>query len=195
MKNSIVKTKRVAIIGIMSALSFVLMFLGNITGVLDLSAVVICSVVSVFIMIEAGPAAALSMWGVVSILSMLLLPDKSVALEYVLLGGIYPVIKSYAERIHPIIGWLAKLAFFNAVFTGFILLSKYVFAVEDLGFGLQLAAYSFGNVFFIIYDLCLTSLVSLYIIKWRGKLHLPDIRSDRMKKAAEERMKAQKEKR
>lgn len=191
MKNSIVKTKRVAIIGIMSALSFVMMFLGNITGVLDLSAVVLCSVVSVFIMIEAGSSAALSMWGVVSVLSMLLLPDKSIALEYVLLGGIYPVVKSYAERVNLVVCWIAKLAYFNGMFTAFILLCRYVFAVEDLGFGLQLAAYAFGNVFFIIYDLCLTSIISLYIVKWRSKLRLPDIRSDKMKKAEEERRKAQ----
>lgn len=175
----------------MSALSFVLMFIGNITGVLDLSAMVICSVVSVFIMIEAGPSAALPMWGVVSILSMLLLPDKSVALEYVLLGGIYPVIKSYAERVPLILSWIIKLAYFNGMFTALILLSQYVFAVQDLGFGFQLTAYAFGNVFFIVYDLCLTSIISLYIVKWRAKLHLPDIRSDRMRKAAEEMQKNQ----
>jgi hypothetical protein len=151
---------------------------------------VICSIISVLVMLEAGTSAALSMWGVAGVLTMLLLPDKSVALEYVLLGGIYPVIKSYAERINIVMCWMIKLIYFNAAFTAFVLLSTYVFAVEDLGVGIQTTAYALGNIFFIMYDLCLTSLISLYIIKWRSKLHLPDIRTEKMRKADEEREKA-----
>lgn len=113
-----------------------------------------------------GVRGGLLCWGGVSILALLFLPDKFCALLFVLLFGIYPVVKSVAERRkNRVTGWLLKLALFNASLTvlfvtmGAIMAASLPQIVGQSSWLLYLA----GNAVFVIYDFGLTKLIGFYL--------------------------------
>ena len=83
---------RTALAGMFSALSVVVLFLGYATGVLDLCAVAVTSMFIAVSMIELGGAYPYLVWAVTSVISLVILPDKLLAFEYILFGGIYPIL-------------------------------------------------------------------------------------------------------
>lgn len=87
MKN----TKRIAFSGVAAALSVVIMYIAGITDILSLSGVLVAAFMILFIYIEYGTKTALSVYAAVSIISVLILPDKFSAVVYVLFAGYYPL--------------------------------------------------------------------------------------------------------
>ena len=162
-------TKKIAASAMLAALSFSFLYIGTLTGVLDLCAVVVGALACAFAVIEMGAAWAWAVAAVTGTLSLLLLPDKFPAVEYVFLGGIYPILKSYIERLPKVTSWLIKLLYFNVVLTVGILFAKYVLSVSDDWAVLNAVVYAFGNVFFVVFDVALTLYISVYILRWRKK--------------------------
>ena len=114
-KHDIVRT---SVCGLLSAASLALLAVGSFSGTLELSAAAAASLAVVYIRIEFGTVPALSVYACVSLLSLLLLPQKTGALVYALGAGAYPVFKAFAEsRFRTVPGWILKLAFFNAALT------------------------------------------------------------------------------
>ncbi|MBR6918634.1 MAG: hypothetical protein IKN38_10660 [Clostridia bacterium] len=164
--------KDVALSGIISALCFVVMYLSSIADVMDLSAIVLTAMIISVAVIEIGRYFPWLIWAVTSVLCILLLPRKDIALEFVLFGGVYPMVKSLIERKLPTIpSWIAKIVFFNAVFTLWFFISKFVFAL-DVGLTLGVIAYAAANVFFIIADLAFSMMIVLYMTKIRQRLKI-----------------------
>ena len=66
----------------------------------------------------AGRGAGLLCWAAASVLGLLILPDKGVALMYLCFMGLYPVVKSRLEQCasRPL-EWVGKLACFNGALT------------------------------------------------------------------------------
>ena len=153
----------------MSALCFVLMYLSSLTEVLDLCAMVACSVLIIICVIETGKIYPWLIWAVTGILCMLFIPKKDIALEFVMFGGIYPMIKSYAEKLPLVFAWIAKLVFFNAAFTAWFFIATSLFT-PDVGLKLGPVAYAVANVFFIVADVAFTLTVSLYMAKIRPRI-------------------------
>lgn len=165
------KTKSIALSGVISALCFVIMYLASIIDVIDLSAVVLCAMIIIVSVIEIGRYYPWLIWLVTGVLCMLLLPRKDIALEFVLFGGVYPMLKSYFERLPIVLSWIIKLVYFNIIFTGWFFLSEYVFGVKvDLALGI--IAYVAANAFFVMSDVVFTMMVSLYMTKIRPRLKI-----------------------
>ena len=164
-------TKSVALSGVMCALCFVVMYLAAVTEVLDLSGMVLCSMIVIVAVIEIGRYYPWLIWAVTGALCMLLLPKKDVALEFVLFGGVYPMLKAYFEKMPTVLSWVAKILFFNAVFTGWFMLSKFIFML-DVGMTMGVIAYLAANVFFVLSDIAFTMMISLYFSKIRKRLKI-----------------------
>lgn len=162
-------TKKLAVSAMLAALSFVLMYIGALSGVFDLCAVTLGALGCAFAVIEIGGAWPWLTAGVTSVLCLFLLPDKFAAMEYAVLGGFYPILKSLFERLPKIFSWTVKLAYFNILFTGCLLLAKYVFVIQEEWVALNVAAYAFANVFFVIFDVALTMFISLYLVRFRRR--------------------------
>ena len=62
-----------------------------------------------FIYIEYGTKTALSVYAAVSVISLLILPDKFSAAVYVLYAGYYPILKAKFETKPKGISWTLKL--------------------------------------------------------------------------------------
>ncbi|MBR0302404.1 MAG: hypothetical protein IJQ80_00985 [Clostridia bacterium] len=170
-KSTAGAAKSVALSGILSALCFVIMYIGAVTDILDLSVVVLSALIVVVAVIELGGRYPWMIWLVASILCMLFLPRKDIALEFVLFGGVYPMIKSLVERLPVVLAWILKLAYFNAVFTAWFFLSVRFFGIgtDVIGVKLGTVAYLAANAFFIFTDVCFSFMISAYMTRLRKK--------------------------
>ena len=86
--------------GMAAALSVALMLLGAVVPVLMFIAPAAASLLIATVCMECGMKMALTAYGAVSLLSLLFVPDKEVALVFVFLLGYYPLVKPKFEA-HP----------------------------------------------------------------------------------------------
>ncbi len=169
------KSRKIAFGGIIAALSLVLMLM---TGVLPVGTYALpcfAGILLTAIVIEFGALWAVGVYVGVSVLSFLLVSDKEAALYYTLILGIYPILKSFFERIK--IKWICfvlKLAFFNIVAVAAFYISIYVLSIplesfSVFGINMPLLFLALGNIVFIVYDICVTRLVAIYLHVWRQR--------------------------
>ncbi len=165
--------KRIVVSGVLVALSVIILYLGCAIEVLDLTMSAIVSLLVVVIVIEMGYKYAGFAYLATSILSLLLLPQKSPAIFYTCFMGFYPIIKSHVERINSaILRWTVKLVVGNlALCAMFLLLSLFV-PEEFEGGWILVGTYILGLLAFIMYDIALTKLITLYFARIRDRIKI-----------------------
>ena len=135
-KNSF-GTKTVTMTAIFSALGVVFLYIGSIFDFLDLTAAMAASFIVIFAVIEGGGVVPWMIYAGTAIISLLLLPNKYPAVIYLFFAGLYPMVKSYSERLSMPVALTIKLLFTNAMLTVIILIAKYLLAVPDDELGLR----------------------------------------------------------
>lgn len=173
MKNRKLLSFKVALGGVIAALSLLLMLVAGVTTSLVYAIPMITGAFLMVLVIEFGSGFAWLEYLAISIISMLLLGNKEAAIMYVAFFGYYPIIKSFIEKhTRKVLGWVVKYAIFNVsmVVSYFVVSKIFMITFDDLdGFGkyampgLLLA----GNVLFVLYDIMLTRLVTIYIYRWQ----------------------------
>ena len=118
-------SRDVALGGMMAALAVVIMTLGGAIPLNTFLCPVVCMMVLRFVLHTCGKRIAWAWYGAVSILSLLLGPDKEAAAIFLALGY-YPILKPRLDRIPG--GLILKLGLFNAV-----ILSMYWVLIRILG--------------------------------------------------------------
>lgn len=171
-KESVMRTRKLAVSAMLSALGVVILYLGSVINVLDLTMVAIASLFVFFAVIELGTPFQYLIYAVTALLSMFLLPDKFAALTYLLFGGIYPVFKAMFERLHYVISWILKFSFSNTVLSVIVAVSVYIMHIEDSEVGFTVGLYVLGNVTFLLYDIATTQLITLYLVKLRQRFRV-----------------------
>lgn len=164
------KNKKLAFSAILSALGVVLLYLGSVITVLDLTAVALGSLLIMLAVMEVGGVYPYLIWLVTGVLSVLLLPDKFGAIVYFGFGGIYPILKAFYERLHPVFAWIVKVSTFNTMLMLMMLMAKYVIGVKDDTMSFTLPLFALCNFTFVIYDIATTYLVTIYLVKFRKVL-------------------------
>ena len=166
------KTKKVTLSSMMVALSVVVMVLGAVIDVLDLSACAMASLVMVFSYIELGSPYTFLIWICTTVLSAIIFPASMVWMEYLIVFGIYPLLKAYIERLPRIFWWPVKLVYINAVIWLLIYFVDLVFGtpfLEGDTVWLRVATYVLINVAFVAYDLFIVVMVRFYYDKIRHR--------------------------
>lgn len=164
--------KRAAVCGILCAMCVVLLYLGSIT-VFDMSVIVFCAIITMIVRIEfSGSAYPWLYAAVTGTLALLLLPSKLLAVEYILIGGIYPIVKAAFEKLHPVFAWILKISFIDLMFLLEILVFRFIFVAEEARVDLTVPTLLLGIVFAVLYDIALTMVISVYILKIRKKIGL-----------------------
>ena len=150
------KTKDVALGGIMAALAIVIMCMGGLIPIATFVCPMLCMVLLVFVFRSCGRRIAWAWYGAVSILSVLLGPDKEAAAVFLFLGY-YPIIKPRLDRLR--LKWLWKLLLFNGAILLMYWLLMGVFGMtqlsaefEELGTVLTAVMLLLGNVIFFMLD-------------------------------------------
>lgn len=146
----------IALGGVLAALAVVIMGMGTLIPVATYACPMICMLVLHLVLKLCGRRVAWAWYGAVSMLSLLLAPDKEAAAVFLALGY-YPMIKPKLDRLKG--KWLWKLLFFNAVtlLTYWLLLHLFGFdrlAAEfsEMGMAMTAVMLLLGNVTFFLLD-------------------------------------------
>lgn len=172
--NSIRNSSKTALGGIVAALSVTMMFLTAVIPVLTYALPAAAGVLLVIVVIEIDKKWAFGVYAATGILSLLVLPDKEAAMMYVFFFGHYPIVKALLEvHLHKRIPlWIFKFLIFNASVVAAYLIIIYVFQLpmddmEEFGKWGVWILLGMGNVVFLIYDIALSRLVTLYLLRWQ----------------------------
>ncbi len=123
------------------------------TGLFDLSAILIAGAITVVVRIESGERYAWAAVAVVTVLSLVFLPDKLLALGYFAVAGAYPLLCRFLPQRGAAM-WITRALIGAALSALYFVLIKFVFVGSyDLG---ERYLYPFlfvgGVVLFILWD-------------------------------------------
>lgn len=177
MKRRDNRTGRITLCAMLSGMALVLLLLACLTptGWIGVTALAgLCVAVAVC---AAGYGGGIGCFATSGVLSVLLLPNKEVAVCYCLLFGLYPIAKAKIERFHRLgLEWALKLVLANFLMIAvyWLLLSVLSGAIPSYGLGPK-GLWLLGNVVFICYDIAF-SRVMTYV---QNRL-MPILRKNRM---------------
>ena len=148
--------KVIALGGLLAAVAMVVMCLGGMIPLATYVCPMFCAIIQFVVLQFCGRRIAWGWYAVVSILSLLMGPDKEAACVFLLLGY-YPIVKPLIDRSR--LRWFWKLLLFNAaiavLYLGLIRLlglSEVLAEAEELGkWGLAVMLV-LGNVTFFLLD-------------------------------------------
>ena len=156
-----------------SALSVVLLYLGSLIEILDISMAVTASLTCIIAVIEYGKSAPWAIYGVTSVLSIILLPNKTPAVLYAAFFGFYPILKEKFEKLSKPVSWILKEVVFNICL---VIMTVAVYFISTSGgdilsksLPLLAATAILAEVVFVLYDIALTRVISFYIVKLRHR--------------------------
>lgn len=165
------KSTQIAIGGVFSALCLLLMFLTGLVPFATYALPAIAGAMLVAVVVENGRKTAVLVYISVSLLSLLIVPDREAALMFLAFFGYYPIIKQPIERVGSrLVQLLLKLLLFNAAIVGSFWVVIHVFGIAEMmsdlgGFGQYsaLVLLLVGNVVFVMYDYILSRYTEIYI--------------------------------
>lgn len=128
----------------------------------------LAGIVNALAVIALGLKGGFTVYAVVGLLGLVLMPDKRNVLLYLLFFGLYPMVKSLLERLkNKIWSWAGKFFFFDLV------LCLFVFGLGTLFLPLlpgllrerTWAVLLAGNVVFLVYDLGFSRLAGIFMAR------------------------------
>ena len=173
------KSWNMAYCGMAAALCVALELLGAIIPIAMFIAPAVAGFLIATVCAECGRTMALTAYAAVSLLSILFVPDREVALIFVFLLGYYPLVKPCFERIRfAPVRMAAKLALCNGSVLAMYALVLLVVPGGEIAQELRTTAFAMaattlaiGNVAFVFYDRALHNMMQMYRLVWQPKLH------------------------
>lgn len=158
---------KIALTAVLTALSIVLLIVAEVSPVGRLGFTAAAGVMPAAATVSAGIGAGWLCYVGSAVLSLLLLPDKGIALFYLIFFGLYPLIKYFVERLRKLpLEIILKLIFFNAALTLFRFgLESVFFSAFPADGSLLWILYPLGNVLFLLYDFGLSGVISAYTVR------------------------------
>ena len=155
-------SKNMAMGGVFAALAVVIMNLGGLIPVATYVCPVLCMLLLSFVDRACGKRIAWAWYGAVSVLSLLLSPDKEAAAVFLFLGY-YPILKPKLDTMK--LKWIWKLLIFNgsmvvlySILIRLMGLEAVTGESEELAGIMLIVLLVLGNVTFIALDRLLTIL-------------------------------------
>lgn len=165
-------TTMISVCGLFAALSVVIM-LASYLGVTTYAVPAIAGSLLVIIYLEFGVKSAFTVYIMVSVLSFLIC-EKEAALCYILFFGYYPFLKGFIEKIkNKIIQWILKIVLFTVAFALEMCFAVWFLGIPisemNMGYGtIGLVAFCLAlEVMFVVYDIALTKVITLYLFRYR----------------------------
>ena len=179
MKKRQQKSWAMAYCGIVAALCVALMLLGAVIPIAMFIAPAVAGFLIATVCVECGMQMALTAYAAVSLLALLFVPDKEVALIFTVLLGYYPLAKPKFERIRPaLLRCVCKLLLCNGAVLAMYGLIYLLVPMDSISQELRatataaaLATLAMGNVAFLLYDRALHNMLMMYRLVWQPKLH------------------------
>ena len=153
----------------MTAISIVILLLGGITRVLDITTVVICAII-IFAIFEEIKYGALFVYFATAVLVFALLPNKDIGIEYVIFA-IYPIIKPLFEKTGKTLCNILKITFMTTMSVVLTLLFRYVFYSGDMWY-IDVAFCIGLTICYYLFDISLNRFKPYYHFVLRHKLKI-----------------------
>jgi len=179
------KTKRLALCAVLCALGVVILGLGAILEVMDITTTMLSSLLLLPIMLCYGNGYAFMTYAVTGVLSVILMPFSFAPWMYLGLAGYYPMVKAKFDRLPKLISVLLKailvLVALSAYFIAFyFLMMQGAGSLSDaftLAFGekgdpswMGWVAVALAYIAFFAYDLLIDRLLVLYRYRWQARV-------------------------
>mgnify|MGYP003095948277 FL=1 len=171
------ESQKIALCGVLGALSVVLLLVGAALQIGTYAAPMLAAFLLIPVLDEYGPKYALLLYATVSILSVLLVPELELAFFYVFVIGYYPVLRQQLARIKStLLRWVIKFAVFNGatVLVYLLLFALLGPAIQDElladGVGMLAALLAAGNLSFWLCDRAVGALTRYYRLILKKKL-------------------------
>ena len=162
------QSRKAALCGMMAALSAVILTWGSLLPFSTFACPMLALLCAIPAVCEYGAGTALLLYAAVSVLGLLLGPDKEIVLLYVFLGW-YPAVQSRLDRMPRLWGLLAKCASFSlsmaVMYSSILYLFRLEAVVEEFSeysAAIVIVMLLLGNVTFLLYTRVLRNLSNLY---------------------------------
>lgn len=158
------KTKSIAVGGFLAALTLISLFLATVVPTGRLSLYALSSFPTAVIVIEYGIRRGWAFYASTALLGLIIIPDKTAVIPFIVFFGIYGAVKYHIEKIRKLfIEYPLKLLYFNlCLAAALITLREFFFAGSQLDkFPLGLLIIAF-EVVFILYDYVYTLFIDYY---------------------------------
>lgn len=166
------RTRKVATCAMLTAIGVVVLYLGSLIEVLDISMAVIASLFAVVAVIEYGGGAPWGVYAATAVLSAVLLPSKLPAAMYIAFFGFYPIVKEKLEKLRSkTLSWVIKVVLMNVCLAALLLAVKWLMLDPEGTFVFEVIFIGLANVTFVVYDIALTRLITFYLVRLRPKLN------------------------
>ena len=178
-------TRRIAMCAVLCALAVVMLGLGAVIEVIDITAAAVASLVLLPILLCYGARYAWLSYAVTGVLGVLLMPQSLGAWMFAGLTGFYPIIKQKLDRLPRLLGWAVKLLLLTAVLLLYLAIFYFIllggegclFDAFLKGFGeeegtpLRAWAVVILSLFtYILFDLLIDRLLILYYLRWQKRV-------------------------
>ncbi len=145
----------------MAALSVVVLYIASILPTLKLTVCLVASAIVCITMIKYGARGAVVLYLATSVVSLIISPDKTVALGYLLFFGNYPIIKAFVENMHNLKAeWIIKIILFISYVTIAFLMIMLFFSNAFVFPYSKIFVFVVAVVAAIIYDIALSLFIS-----------------------------------
>ena len=168
------QTKLLTVGAMLSALGVVVLGLGSLINTLDLTVAALASFFCIYAVIEMGGPYPWMIWGVISLLGLVLLPmPKSPAVLFLFIGC-YPIFKEKFEKRPRWLCFILKLVTFHIMAGLFFLTTFLFFPTELVGYApwMFIIGYFFAVATFMVYDYALSKIITLYLLRLRDRFKL-----------------------
>lgn len=170
------KSYKIAVCGMSTALSVVLMFLGGVLYIFSYTTPLLLGVIMLMLNKTFGKSSAIVTYFAVSVLSLILVSDKESVLFYISFFGYYPIIKSKLDAMkYKALTVILKILLFNFALAVTEVISFYVFGIPFFENGIKSVwiVVSFAlamNVIFALFEYLLNKFIILYVNRLEPKL-------------------------
>ena len=178
-------TRKLATCAVLCALAVVMLGLGAVIEILDLTAAAAAALVLLPILLCYGMRYALLSYAVTATLGVLLMPQSLAAWMYAGLAGFYPMVKQKLDRLPRVLAWVAKLVILTAVMLVYLALLYFIalggegsfFDAVLLGFGeaeggaiLAWATIGLSVATYVLFDVLIDKVLILYYLRWQKRV-------------------------
>ena len=162
------KTRYITFCAVMSALSVVLLLLGNLLSIFDITAVILTSLVILIAREELGYK-SLAIYAVTALICILTMTVSPVTYEYLIISA-YPVFKPLIDKQPSSVKWMVKVVYILFSALCLLLIVKILTPDSPVGWDIVLGV-GFALIFFL-YDVLLYKFMMYYRFKLRHQLRI-----------------------
>ena len=167
------EVKKLTFSALMCAMTVAILAVASFVGDIDLTVLMLSSLLMVFVYVEIGPPYTYLTWLASSLLSFLFFPSRYFWIVYFFLFGCYPILKGWIEKTKRIFWWPLKLVWLNITLIIVFVLITFVLGVDLTEGGpsyMIWVIYGLSNLSFVCYDILIGRLVKIYFVRFREKI-------------------------